>query len=335
MSAMADEIAECARVVRGIRARGPEIAAVAKHLDFPAAKLALVCGRGSSGHAGVHLRYLIETRLGLPVSSVAPSVFSAFDSGMRLEGVPFIVISQSGRSPDLVVATQRARACGARTVAIVNDASSPVAAAAEFVLALEAGRENSVAATKSVVGSMALGASLVAALVQDSALDRALDRLPDRLDSALSLDWRPMLAPLGTAQCAFPIARGFGLGVAREIALKLCETLRLPAFAYSAAEFLHGPRAALGARMPVLALRLGDATADSVDATVRALRGAGQDVFMCGGPNGDLAWIGDDHPAVDAMAMLVPAYRLVEQATRLAGFDPDNPPHLKKITETL
>ncbi len=335
MSAMADEIAECARVVRGIRARRGEIATVARHLDLGTASLALVCGRGSSGHAGVHLRYLIETRLGLPVSSVAPSVFSAFKGDMRLERVPFFVVSQSGRSPDLVVATQRARACGARTVAIVNDANSPVAEAAEFVLPLEAGAETSVAATKSVVGSMAVGAGLVAAAAQDSALDQALDRLPDRLAAALSLDWQMLLAPLCEAQCAFVTARGFGLGVAREIALKLCETLRLPAFAYSAAEFLHGPRAALGARMPVLALRLGDGTAVSVDATVQALRTAGQAVSVCGGIDGDLGWIGDDHPAVDAIAMLVPAYRLIERATRRSGFDPDNPPHLKKVTETL
>ncbi len=335
MSAMADEIAECARVVRSIRARGAEIAAVASRIDIGAAKLALVCGRGSSGHAGVHMRYLIETRLGLPVSSVAPSVFSAFKSDIRLDRVPFFVISQSGRSPDLVVATQKARACGARTVAFVNDANSPVAAAAEFVLPLEAGPERSVAATKSVVGSLALGASLVAKLAQDSALDQALDRLPDRLASVLSLDWQKMLVPLGEAQCAFAIARGFGLGVGREIALKLAETLRLPAFAYSAAEFMHGPRAALGPRMPVLALRLGDETAASVDATVQVLRAAGQAVCVCGGAAGDLAWIGDDHPAVDAIAMLVPAYRLIERAARLAGFDPDNPPHLKKVTETI
>lgn len=332
---MADEIGECARVVRAIRARRGEIAAVARRLDFGAAKLALVCGRGSSGHAGVHLRYLIETRLGLPVSSVAPSVFSAFKCEMRLAHVPFFVISQSGRSPDLVVATQKARAAGARTVAIVNDANSPVAAAAELVLPLEAGPETSVAATKSVVSSMALGASLVAAIAQDAELDRALDRLPDRLDSALSLDWQTLLAPLGIAKCGFVIARGFGLGIAREIALKLSETLRLPAFAYSAAEFLHGPRAALGAHMPVLALRLSDETAGSVDTAVRALRASGQAVHVCGGSDGDLAWIGDDHPAVDAIAMLVPSYRVIEQATRCAGFDPDNPPHLKKITETL
>jgi glutamine---fructose-6-phosphate transaminase (isomerizing) len=335
MSAMSDEIAECAQVVRGIRSRRAEIADVASRLDFGAAKLALVCGRGSSGHASVYLRYLIETRLGLPVSSVAPSLFSAFKGELRLDRAPFFVISQSGRSPDLVVATQRARACGARTVAIVNDANSPVAEAAECVLPLEAGLEKSVAATKSVVSSMALGAGLIASVAQDKALDQALDRLPDRLTSALSLDWQKLLAPLGDAQCAFVTARGFGLGVAREIALKLSETLRLPAFAYSAAEFLHGPRAALGARMPVLALRLNDGTASSVDATVQTLRAAGQAVSVCGGIDGDLGWIGDDHPAVDAIAMLVPAYRLIEKATRRAGFDPDNPPYLKKVTETL
>jgi glutamine---fructose-6-phosphate transaminase (isomerizing) len=335
MSAMADEIAECAAVVRGIRARNASNVGAIARVDFAGAKLAIVCGRGSSGHAGVHLRYLIETRLGLPVSAAAPSVFTAFKRSLRLDGVPFFVISQSGRSPDLVVATQVARASGARTIAIVNDASSPVALAAEFVLGIEAGHELSVAATKSVVGSMALGAGLVASLASDKALDAALDRLPDRLAQAASLDWSQLLTPLLQANCAFVTARGFGLGPAREIALKLAETLRLPAFAYSAAEFLHGPRAALAPSMPVLALRLGDETAHALDATVADLRASGQSVYTCGGHGGDLPWIGDDHAVADAIVLLNPAYRLIERAARQAGFDPDQPPNLKKITETL
>ena len=109
-------------------------------IGIGAAPLCVLCGRGSSGHAGVFLRYLVETRLRLPVSASAPSVTTAFRTPLKLRNALFIVISQSGRSPDLVAATRSARAAGARTVAIVNAASSPVADAAEFVVPIEAGR---------------------------------------------------------------------------------------------------------------------------------------------------------------------------------------------------
>lgn len=332
--AMAREIGESAAVARAAIAGHDAVARAAAFLDFPRAPLAVVCGRGSSGHAGVHLRYLIEAKLGLPVSASAPSIASALGCDLRLEGVPFVVISQSGRSPDLVAATRAARRAGARTLAIVNDPDSPVAGAAERVLAIGAGRESAVAATKSVIGSLAVASRLVAAAASDAALLAALDRLPDRLAQAQRLNWHAFGVALAKARCVFVTGRGYALGPAREIALKIAETLRVPALAYGAAELLHGPRAAVAADTPVLALRLADGTAQSVDALVEGLRATGIEPSVCGGP-GALAWIGDDHPAVDAIAMLVPAYRTTEAASRAAGYDPDNPPHLKKITETL
>src|SRR5207302_911104 len=205
--------------------------------------------------------YLIETRLHLPVSASAPSVITAFRRPLTLRNALFIVISQSGRSPDLVAATQSARASGARTVAIVNAVPSPVANAAEFVIPIEAGPEHSVAATKTVVGSMAAGAELIAELADDMALKSALDRLPERLHRALTLDWSEISGDLASASAVFVTSRGLGLSSAREIALKLAEILRLPALSFSAAELQHGPRAALSSKTPVIVLRLMDETA--------------------------------------------------------------------------
>src|SRR5215471_9926411 len=188
-SAMARETCESADVVARILRDGAAIADVAKRLEIGAAPLGVLCGRGSSGHAGVFLRYLIETRLHLPVSASAPSVITAFRKPLTLRNALFIVISQSGRSPDLVAATQSARDAGARTVAIVNAVPSPVADAAEFVLPISAGLERSVAATKTVIASMTAGAALVAELADDDVLRAALGRLPERLQQAMTLDW--------------------------------------------------------------------------------------------------------------------------------------------------
>ena len=271
-SAMARETCESADVVARILRNRQAIADVAKRLDIGTAPLGVLCGRGSSGHAGVFLRYLIETRLHLPVSASAPSVITAFRKPLALRNALFIVISQSGRSPDLVAATRSARESGARTVAIVNAVGSPVADAAEFVVPIEAGLEHSVAATKTVIGSMAAGAELVAELADDVALRSALDRLPERLRRATILDWSELSADLADASAVFVASRGLGLSSAREIALKLGEILRLPALGFSAAELQHGPRAALSGKTPVIMMRLMDETAATVDRVASELR---------------------------------------------------------------
>ncbi len=334
-SAMAREVAESADTVARVVANRRSIAGVAQRLDIGSVPLAVLCGRGSSGHASVLLRYLIETRLRIPVSASAPSVITTFNKPLALHNALFIVISQSGRSPDLVAATRSARSSGARTVAIVNAVPSPVADAAEFVIPIEAGPEHSVAATKTVIGSMVAGAELIAALASNSVLASALDRLPERIGRAQTLDWSGMAGDLRAASAVFVASRGLGLGSAREVALKLAEVLRLPALGFSAAELQHGPRAALSTRTPLLMLRLNDETAVMVDALADELRATGLKLHLCGGLKGTLPWLGDDDPVTDAIAMLVPAYRMVEQIARQFGFDPDSPPHLSKVTETF
>lgn len=334
-SAMASEIAEGADVVANIVRSRSALHDIARRIGIGSVPLCVVCGRGSSGHAGVYLRYLIETRLSLPVSASAPSVITAFRTPLMLRDALFIVISQSGRSPDLVAATKSARAAGARTIAILNATSSPVADEAEFVVPIQAGPEHSVAATKTVIGSMAVGAGLVAELADDHALRSALDRLPERLRGALALDWTAIAGDLAHASAVFVAARGLALGSAREIALKLSEVLRLPSIGLSAAELQHGPRAALSSRTPVVMMRIMDETAATVDALAKDLREQQIALHLCGGPQGSLPWLAEDDAATDPITMLVPAYRMIEQAAHARGFDPDRPPRLSKITETF
>nr|WP_236960716.1 SIS domain-containing protein [Methylobacterium durans] len=240
-SHMAREIAEIPQAAARLWPGSGEAERVAATLSRRSFPLVVLCGRGSSGHAGIALRYLIETRLGLPVSASAPSIVTGYEHVPRVAGALFIVVSQSGRSPDLVAATEAAKAGGALTLALVNDAASPVARAAELVLPLDAGPERAVAATKTVVNSFVLGAALVARWAGDRALADGLAALPDRLGQALALDWSAWSADLAAAPAAFVTGRGHGLGTVREIALKLAETLRLPALGYSAAELRHGP----------------------------------------------------------------------------------------------
>ena len=330
---MAREIAEIPAAAERRLAQSEAICAATERIRAFAPRVMVFCGRGSSGQVGVFLRYLFEARLGMLACSAAPSVMTAYDARPDMGGALFIVVSQSGRSPDLVATTTRARSRGALTLAIVNDAHAPVAQAAELVVPVAAGPEQAVAATKTVVLSMIAGAHLVAMLAEDESLHKAITRLPARLSKALACDWSPWTTSLLAAPAAFVTARGYALASAREIALKLTESLRLPTLAYSAAELRHGPRAAITRATPVLALRQEDETSASVDELVRDL--TGETLFVAGGPHATLPWIADDHPVSDAIAMLVPAYRAIESAVRRRGWDPDRPPHLAKVTQTL
>jgi glucosamine--fructose-6-phosphate aminotransferase (isomerizing) len=230
---------------------------------------------------------------------------------------------------------QSARKSGALTIAIVNDLASPVALACELTLDVGAGLEQAVAATKSVVLSMVIGAQLIASLTSDHALGEKIKQLPQRLSDALTCDWSQWSGSLASARAAFVIGRGFGLGSAREIALKVAETMRLPTLGYSAAEVRHGPLASASAETPLLVLRQEDGSSEMVDALIADLRERKLNVFSVGDRSGTLPWIGNDDPICDAITMLLPAYATIEQAARDRGFDPDNPPNLTKITETL
>ncbi|MGH6889827.1 MAG: SIS domain-containing protein [Rhizomicrobium sp.] len=333
-SAMAHEIAEIPAAAARQLMRTDSLSDAMERIRTAAPRVMVFCGRGSSGQVGVFLRYLFEARLGMLVSAAAPSLVTAYGAQPDMRRALFVVISQSGKSPDLVAATARARERGALTLALVNDSGSPAARASELILPIDAGPERAVAATKTVVLSMMMGAHLVAALSRDDGLARAIAQLPARFAEALSCDWSPWTDALSTAPATFVTARGYALASAREIALKLTESLRLPALAYSAAELRHGPRAAVTASTPVLALRPNDETSPGVDELVQDLKGDAP-VFAAGGPHATLPWIGDDHPVCDSIALLLPAYRAIEAAVRRRGWDPDHPPHLAKVTRTL
>src|SRR5207245_6998191 len=124
-TAMAREIAEIPAAARRLLARHDAVSAIADRVRRAAPRIVIVCGRGSAGHVGVYLRYLVEARIGLLVSAAAPSIVTAYRRQPDMANALFIVISQSGRSPDLVMATQYARQAGALTLAIVNDEASP------------------------------------------------------------------------------------------------------------------------------------------------------------------------------------------------------------------
>jgi glucosamine--fructose-6-phosphate aminotransferase (isomerizing) len=338
MSLMREEARDSAAAVARCLDQSARFAAIAARLRALDPALVVVCARGSSSHAGTFLRYLLARDLGLVAAASMPSIASLYHRRQRLAGALFVAISQSGRSPDLLRATEEARAAGALTLAIVNDPAAPLAAACEIALDIAAGPERSVAATKTVLASLAAGLALAAAWTGDAALAVALRRLPERLAEAAALDWSALAAELGRVDRMFTVGRGPGLAIAAEAALKLAETTGIAGLAYSSAELSHGPRALAGPGFPVLGFVQDDAGRAGTAALLAELAAQGTPVFAAGlaGPGMcALPVVAPDHPDTDLLPMLVSFYLAAEAAARARGLDPDHPPGLHKVTRTV
>jgi glucosamine--fructose-6-phosphate aminotransferase (isomerizing) len=222
-------------------------------------------------------------------------------------------------------------------VTLVNADDSPLAAAADFALPLCAGAERSVAATKSFIASLAALAHLVAEWTSDHALLDRLLALPEPLQQAWQLDWGAAVERLRRAEHAYVIGRGLGLGIAQEAALKCKETCGLHAEAFSSAEVAHGPQALLGPDFPALVLSQRDDTQSGVVALARTLAARGVDVLLAGaelpGTVGLRTLAAD--PVLEPLLMAQSFYRMANALALARGRDPDRPPHLSKVTETL
>lgn len=339
-SLMAAEVAEIPQAVaRFLDGSAPMVARAAEALQKADPLFALTVARGSSDHAATYLKYAVELACGLPVASVGPSVASIYRRPLRVEGALCFGISQSGQSPDIVEMMRALVAGGGIAVAITNSAESPMAAASAHCLPLQAGPERSVAATKTFVCSVVAGLALLAEWRQDDPLRQALRDLPTALDRALAMDWSPLSARLARAGSLYVLGRGPAFSIACEAALKFKEICGLHAESYSAAEVLHGPSAIVQAGFPVLALGVADAALPQVTVTAERLAAQGADVFLTG-PEGAggctlLPSVAGLHPMVAPLVLSASFYRLAEELARRRGFNPDTPPHLRKVTETV
>lgn len=329
------EAAEAADVVaRQFERNADTVASLALSLNHAPPRFVVTCARGSSDHAATYAKYLFETRLGIVTASASPSVGSVYAVPQRMDGALFLAISQSGKSPDLLRNAEAARDGGARVVALVNVEDSPLAQLADTVIPLHAGPERSVAATKSYIASLAAIAHLAALWSPHADLRNALPALPAALRGAWQMDWTALADGLVDARNLFVLGRGLGLAVAQEAALKFKETCGLHAEAYSSAEVKHGPMALVGPGFPVLCFAQPDETEAGTIALAQEFRARGAQVWLAAG-RGDLQLAPAPHAALAPLLAIQSFYRAIESLARRRGFNPDVPPHLNKVTETV
>jgi len=299
---------------------------------------AVTIARGSSDHAASYFSYLGAVRGGHLVTSLCMSLVTLHRAPIPAAGLLAVSISQSGRSPDVCVPMQRFREGGATTVAFVNDTSSPLAQAAEWVLPLHAGAERSVAATKSFICSLVAGARVVAHWSDDRELVQAIGALPAALQAACAQDWTPAIDTLRRAARIMVIGRGTGLAIAQEAALKFKETCGIQAEAFSSAEVKHGPMALVETGYPMLVFAPRGPAQQDLLALSREMRSRGAQVLLAAPPDvaeRQLTLATTAMPDLDPIAAIQSFYLLVEALALARGCDPDRPRHLQKVTSTL
>lgn len=344
-----DEILEqpaaAARLLATQAGDGSPIEALAQAIHEREIEHVVIAARGSSDHAAIYAQYVLGIRHGWSAGLATPSVVSVYGADPRLGPRTLVLaISQSGASPDILAVVDAARRQGAPTVALTNDPSSPLAAAAAWTIDLSAGPERAIAATKTYTTSLLAVAALSAALTDDPVDRAAVAAIPAALEAMLSVE--PEMADLARAHAAtdrtLVIARGYEYATAREWAIKIKELAHVFADPYSAADFAHGPVALVEPGVPVIAIvRDGPAAAGLIEQLALLREELDPDLAVVSELPTALAVATSPIPIpappaewVAPILTIVAGQLHALHLTLVRGKDPDAPRHIRKVTRT-
>jgi len=335
-----EQPASLERLLETQRGSAERVAALLRRSDVD---YVLIASRGSSSNAARYAQYVLGRAHRVPVAFATPSLYTLYGQPPRLDGALVLGISQSGKSPDVKEVLEEARRQGRPTVAITNDVESPLALAADEVLALEAGDERAVAATKTYVNSLGAIALLFATATDDSAALGELERVPAHLALQLERSWDDVqrLDRLGELHGGTVVARGVNYATAYEIALKIRELSGLVTEAYSPADLMHGPIAAIQPGWPVIVVAPDGPARETVEEVFAPLRARGVRLIAVSDVRSVLRRAQTRLPLapgvpewLSPLTAVVPGQVLALRLTLLRDRDLDKPRGLRKITLT-
>lgn len=352
MSKMLDEIRQQpAALERTLQEEMNGVEAMRRRLMAKPPRYIVLAARGTSDNAAQFARYLIEITTGIPVSLAAPSIYTLYQSELRLQDALVVAVSQSGESTDINLVLESAARAGAQTVAITNEAESTMAKLAQEVILVRAGRELSVAATKTYTGQLMAFYLLAYALGAPLTLDH-LRRIPASADAALGLygQVREEAIRYRFMQHAVVVGRGINYANVYEFALKMMETCYVIAERFSIADFHHGPIAMLERDFPVFLFAPPGVASDSATGLLAKARELHAEtlvitdesnVAMAAVAERKLVLSGIVHDAAlpddlfRPIPYIVPAQLFAACLAEHKGLDPDAPRTLSKVTKTI
>ena len=352
---MCDEIRQQPQTIeRTLNEEWTRAQALRRHFEHRPVPLIVLAARGTSDNAAQFGRYLLEITTGIPVSLAAPSVFTLYDSHVHLENAAVVAISQSGESTDTNLVLERANEAGAFTIGITNESKSSLARIAQHTLLVRAGKEKSVAATKTYTGQLACFYLLAHALGAPISQDQ-LERIPHWTAQALELEEqiRERAERYCFMQHAVCVGRGLNYSNSFEFALKLMETCYVVAERFSSADLLHGPIAMLERSFPAFLFCPGGVTwkpmceliekLESIKAEMMLITDRGNKPAMSRrGARAPLVIRADlNHKSArpddlySPIPYIIPAQLFAASLAEVKGLDPDRPRTLSKVTQTL
>ena len=344
MSHMLDEIHQQPNTIaRLIESERKPAEGLAVDIERRGIDLVIMAARGTSGHAAIYGKYLLQVNNALPVALADCSIFTLYSAEPALERALVIGVSQSGKATDVGEYLKRSRELGALTAAVTNEPGSALTRNADHTILCHAGKEVAVAATKTYTATLAAFYLLSAAISHDEGRLARLSACADAMRSAFAVEsyiaekaerYRYM-------ESGAVIARGFNYCTALETALKLAETSYVGMRGYSAADFLHGPVAIVHEGYPcILIAPPGKAYRTMFDMAAR-LRDLRAETMIISSEDEVLSLATtpvrlevqvDEQlsPLVYVIANQLFAYYLAVAR----GRDPDNPRGLSKVTLT-
>ena len=338
---MLQEIAEQPAVLeRTIAAEREKVIRLSSYLRSRDVDLIVIVARGSSDNASLFGRYLLEVTTGIPVSLSAPSVVTLYNAKLDLSRAIVVGVSQSGEGTDINAVLESAKASGAFTLGITNEADSTMANIADETLLIHAGRERSVAATKTYTGQM-LHFYMLAEALADNKLE--IQRIPSYAANALELlpAVRDLVDRYTFMENCVVVGRGMNYGNSYELALKLMESCYVVAERFSSADFFHGPLAIVERRFPVIMFGPSGVTKKSSVDLLEELRDLHADSLTITNDD-DIAALSRNSlrmPQMDEfltpIPFIVPAQLFAALLSEAKGIDPDAPRSLKKVTKTI
>jgi glucosamine--fructose-6-phosphate aminotransferase (isomerizing) len=344
-SVLLSEIAEQPVVLeRLLREAGAEVEAIAGTVRARGIHHVIIAARGSSDNAARYAQYLLGTHNRMTVTLATPSVMTRYKASPVMSGALVVGISQSGESPDLIAVVEEGRRQGCPTLAITNVAGSPLTAVADHTIVLRAGKERSIAATKTYTAQLTALAMLSTAIARDDGWWRELAEVPSFVAAAHAVDREAVLAAAAALKDAghgVVLGRGFNFATAFEAALKAKELAYVAVEPYSSADFQHGPIALIDTGFAAIVINAAGAVSGEVEELLRTIRERGARPVVISNVPSSLALAAAPIPIPSGMpewlspiAAIVPGQLLAFHLSRLRGFDPDQPRGLKKVTKT-
>ena len=341
MSLMMQEIQEQPDILeKTIQAESSKVKKLGTFLRDKDIDLIVLAARGSSDNASLLGRYLLEITTGIPVSLCAPSVSTLYKAKLKLNRALVIGVSQSGEGADINQVLESAKSSGAFTLGITNEADSSMAEIVDETLLIHAGREKSVAATKTYTGQM-LHFFLLASILADEKID--YERIPNLAAEALKLkpEVEELVQRYVFMENCVVVGRGLNYGNSYELALKLMETCYVVAERFSSADFFHGPLAIVERRFPVIMFAPKGVSNKSNLDLLKQLKELHADSFSITN-DGEISSLSSrslQMPEMDEflspIPFIIPAQLFAALLAEAKGIDADAPRSLSKVTKTI